>query len=867
MRCDKPNDDVSWTSTAHSKAQIKLLHRRTVADIQRKAIKRGKRNAVSRLLHAKNDKDVIAAWRLDLDRILRVFNVCDIPSVQLSLTVRVQTELAITTHGIVSDVRHGVVDTHNMVSEIHQNMLKSQEGNDRQHQLVSSVHSSFYCQMNADHHLDSSQVSKLDYQFIYHLRSAYSTSGELPPQAPRGFFGRDELIGKIIGLVQNLNPIALIGTGGIEKTSIALTVLHNDHIKQKFGGNCYFIRCDQFPATSNHFLSRLSKVIGAGVENPEDLTPLQLFLSSKEMLIVIDNAESILDLQEVGNQKTYNLVEELCQFRNICLCITSRISTIPPGCETIDIPTLSMEAAHEAFYNIYRHGTQSDLVNKILEQLDFHPLSVTLLATVAQHNRWNINRLAKEWEAQRTGMLHVQQNKSLATTIELSLASPMFQELGPNAHALLGVVAFFPQGVDENNLDWLFPTIPNRRDIFDKFCILSLTYQSNGFITMLAPLRDHLSPKDPMSAPLLCMTKDHYFSRLSVEVDPDEPRFEEAKWIISEDVNVEHLLNVFTTIDAASGNVWSACAHFMQHLHWHKPQLVMLGPRIEELPDSHPSKPLCLYRLSRLFKSVGNYIEGKQLLTHALRLWREQGDEPMVAQTLRVLCDTNKDLELYAEGIQQAEEALEAYKHLNDKWGQATSLKSLAYLLCCDGQLDAAEGAALQSINLSKTDDFTTCECYRLLGEICSSKGEREKAIKNLEAALRIASPSNWHYQLFWIHDAMSSIFCDQSRFDEAQAQIEHAKLHVINDTYLLGRIMDRQARTWYLQNRLEEAKSEALGTVAVFHKLGASNYAEDCQELLQEIEMEMNGKVMETPPLYICIYHPFLAQGEKDSK
>jgi tetratricopeptide (TPR) repeat protein len=416
----------------------------------------------------------------------------------------------------------------------------------------------------------------------------------------------------------------------------------------------------------------------------------------------------------------------------------------------------------------------------------------------------------------------------------------MFHELGPSARDLLGVVAFLPQGVNENNLDWVFPTIPNIRNLLDKFCILSLAYRSNGFVTMLAPLRDYLSPpKDPKSSPLLHVTKECYFSQLSVFVSPDKPGFEEAKWITSEDVNVEHLLDIFTSIDADSDDVWDACVSFMGHLYWHKRRLVMLGPKFEGLPDSHPSKPKCLYQLSWLFEAVGNYVEYKQLLGHTLKLWRWHRNDIQVGETLKLLAEANQLLGLYSEGIQQANEALGIFKQHNNPLGQADSLRQLARLLYEDNQLDAAEKAVSQSIDLllGKCQQLRVCQGYHLLGNIYHSKGETEKAINHLETALGIASSSNWCGQEFWIFFSLTQLFLKEGKFNNAQAHVEHAKSCLANDTYLLGWVTHLQANLWYQQSRFKEARSEALHASNIFEKLGAMGSVELCGELLQQIE------------------------------
>ena len=119
---------------------------------------------------------------------------------------------------------------------------------------------------------------------------------------------------------------------------------------------------------------------------------------------------------------------------------------------------------------------------------------------------------------------------------------------------------------------------------------------------MLAPLRDHLRSKDPFSFPLLCTVKDRYISQLPDSPDIQEPEFGDVRCVMSENVNIEHLLlSSYLSIQARRG----LGTHVPDSLLEYKPRLVTLGRNIEGLPDSHPSKPVLFPALRADFGSRG----------------------------------------------------------------------------------------------------------------------------------------------------------------------------------------------------------------------------------------------------------------------
>jgi hypothetical protein len=155
------------------------------------------------------------------------------------------------------------------------------------------------------------------------------------------------------------------------------------------------------------------------------------------------------------------VVEELSQLSNISLCITSRISTIPPIAKTLEIPALSMEAARNAFYRIYK--TTNGQIRSTTSWNNSTSIRFNhLAATVAHQNKWDPTT------DQRMGgtpeRTYCRRNTRRASPPRSNSHSPLRcskdSALTPRAPR---VIAFFPQGVDENNLDGCSPPSPTRQ--------------------------------------------------------------------------------------------------------------------------------------------------------------------------------------------------------------------------------------------------------------------------------------------------------------------------------------------------------------------------------------------------------------------
>ena len=628
---------------------------------------------------------------------------------------------------------------------------------------------------------------------------------ELPPAPPQLFFGRDDLVRKVVNIILQKSNVALIGTGGIGKTSVAKVVTNDALIIERFGKERYFVKCDDFNASFDNFLDRVAQVLGAKGTGHQVVTmnTLRPFLRKSDTLLVFDNVESVTDAQ-IDSDRVAEAIGEFASYPTVSLVLTTRITVLPTDVvfERIGVPPLDEHAAWEAFSTVYGNVESSgaERLRDLLFQLDHHPLSINLLAQAGVQNEWTPSELEEAWERERTRILHlhrpgrnVSKIQSLSVTIELSLHSPTIQSLGEDAREVMRAIAFLPRGVNRSKLLEIFPSVENIREIFDTLGRMSLTLRSeDGFVTMLAPIRLHMSADEDCSV-LLSDLQAYYYAELdtSSELSPGDEGFEQTRWICSEDDNVERLINHFLISSSSDHDAImeaaTACENFLHLLYAQKPRRTILGPLVEKIPDDDDelavAKAWCLRRLGELERYLGDLAEARELLSDAQELFQHEGMRNPAANCLLQVARIDRDLGEYVEAERQFREASAIFSALRDYDGEAHCNHGLGRMLLKMGKGVEAEPFLADSQEYFESiEDWQNVSEIRIsLGRVKLSEGNLEKAQNHFEAARGIAEEmENWN----WLGECLrweAEVSLRLEQWEKAHKHLGEARKHFLN--------------------------------------------------------------------------------------
>ena len=306
------------------------------------------------------------------------------------------------------------------------------------------------------------------------------------PRSPANPFPR-EIVNEVLDLTGQVASTALFGPIGVGKSSVALTLLHHNRTKAKYGARRYLMYCDNVTNSLDGFLKGLCDAVH--ISHTTDMAQLRLHLeSSPPFILSLDGVDSILDPLAPEAEDISATIEEFGSYDHVCLLTTSRMHLEIPGFHRVEVPNLSEGDARDAFYSLCNVG-RSPAVDHLIASLDFHPLSIDFLASSIRENGWDEQTLLKVWDDNQADTLKTKYHQCLKDSMEPLLHSPTIQDLGTVALDVLGAIAAFPHGIEERKLQSTFTGTTGVEVALDVLCKFSLIYRQDGFMKMLSPFQ------------------------------------------------------------------------------------------------------------------------------------------------------------------------------------------------------------------------------------------------------------------------------------------------------------------------------------------------------------------------------------------
>ena len=151
------------------------------------------------------------------------------------------------------------------------------------------------------------------------------------PFMPYIFVGRDDLLTDGVNYILSTTAawIAILGYGGMGKTTLALAILHHQEIKAIFGNHSYFVPCDVLKTAQDLVIAVLQILGSKHQENKDYLSGLQTgLLQTGKILLVLDNFETLW-AGDASHRDIQQILEIFAGITTMTVIITMRGNSAP----------------------------------------------------------------------------------------------------------------------------------------------------------------------------------------------------------------------------------------------------------------------------------------------------------------------------------------------------------------------------------------------------------------------------------------------------------------------------------------------------------------------------------------------------------
>ncbi|TDL23914.1 hypothetical protein BD410DRAFT_767765 [Rickenella mellea] len=612
--------------------------------------------------------------------------------------------------------------------------ISQQVSSDSILQVVKNIH---------DHQLSGFKLGKSSYHSELHIQ---------PPASPENFYGRDDYTNQVIHTLLTNVParLAILGPGGVGKTSVAAAVFHNPRIKDYFQNHRTFISCEAL-LTADSLTESLCRGFDLSIQDGKPLKTLLNYLqSAPQILLVLDNFETLWDADN-ENQDTLKLLRNLSTLTNLHILMTIRGILRPPGISWTEpvlepLPVLSVDIAKMAYLAIsptYDH----DSLEQLLEKVGYLPLAINLLANLAQMG-FSPSALLAAWVKEQTRMLTLGgKNKleSLDISISLSVRSPLL-ERNSDALSLLRIISYLPGGT---KMHCLADIASHVKGITEAQVVLFRTgliyWMSDTTLNILSPIRYYVLNNMIIQEHELQQIHNFYFSLTDSckRISPNNVmKFKQVTQAVGEEKeNLIFVLDKAIQRSMIEHQALQAVVDYSEYLYWTVPSKTLLLKAIDifkTLPSNDMLGANLIYALGKLSQVVSDNSHAKEALTQAMEIFQKLGDREYTAHCLRRLGDIARTEKHYVDAHQLIFQASDIYQEIDDKQGAALALRSLGDVAKMQGHYyDAKEALSTTLAFFESTDrKIGVAKCLQSLGDVARMQQKYEDAKESLTKAM-----------------------------------------------------------------------------------------------------------------------------------